>query len=71
MSTIEPAAEPLLEHDLADAKWVWQEAARVYGMHYELAHLYRAKSDDRRTITRLWELIEEGEYALRVVGVEL
>jgi len=54
-----------------DARWVWEEAARINGLHNELAYLYRTKSTDVRTIKKLWELIEEGEYALRVVGVRL
>ncbi len=60
-----------LWHDPEDAKWVGVEAARVLGLHRELASLYRTKSTDKRTIQRLWELIDEGENALRLVGVQL
>lgn len=66
----EPTAADLW-HDPEDAKWVWTEAARVLGLHRELAYLYRSTSSDKRTIARLWELIDEGEYALRLVGVHL
>jgi hypothetical protein len=64
-------AEGVLRHDPGEARWVWEEAARIYGLHTELANLYRNKSNDKRTINKLWELIEEGEYALRTVGVSL
>lgn len=66
----EPTAEDL-GHDVSDARWVWQEAARIYALHRELAYLYKTGSKDRRTIDTLWERIEEGEYALRTIGVEL
>ncbi len=69
-STTDPTAADLW-HDPEDAKWVWVEAARVLALHRELASLYRNKSTDKRTIDRLWELIDEGEYALRLVGVQL
>jgi len=69
-SMSEPSAADLW-HDPDEAKWVWTEAARVLGLHRELANLYRNRSTDTRTIRRLWELIEEGEYALRLVGVNL
>lgn len=67
---IEPTSEDLA-HGLDDAKWIWQEAARVYRLHGELASLYRTKSRDKRTINTLWERIDEGEAALRLVGVTL
>jgi len=60
-----------LEHSLEDARWVWEEAARILGLHRELAYLYRTKSSDKRTIKALWESIDEGEYGLRAIGVEL
>lgn len=66
----EPTAEDL-QHGLEDARWVWEEAARVLGLHRELAHLYRTRSKDKRTINALWERIEEGEYGLRAIGVYL
>lgn len=50
---------------------MWQEAARVYRLHNELANLYRSNSTDKRTINTLWERIEEGEAALALVGVNL
>jgi hypothetical protein len=61
----------VLRHDPEQARWIWEEAARIYGLHNELASLYRNNSRDKRTINDLWALIEEGEYALRVVGVAL
>lgn len=67
---VEPTAEDLW-HNPEDAKWVWQEAARILGLHRELANLYRNNSTDKRTIKQLWTLIEEGEYGLRTVGVYL
>lgn len=60
-----------LAHDPEEARWVWEEAARVYRLHGELASLYRVGSRDRRTIHELWARIEEGEAALRLVGVTL
>lgn len=66
----EPTAADLA-HDTEDARWVWEEAARLYGLHRELAYLYRSGGRDRRTIDALWGRIEEGEYALRMIGVEL
>lgn len=66
----EPTAEDLA-HEVDEARWVWQEAARLYGLHRELAYLYRTGSKDRRTIDALWDRIEEGEYALKMIGVEL
>lgn len=71
MTTSETESEGVLRHDPNEARWVWEEAARIYGLHNELANLYRNKSGDKRTIGKLWDLIEEGEYALRVVGVNL
>lgn len=50
---------------------MWEEAARVMGLHRELAYMYRTKSRDKRTIAFLWERIEEGEAALRAIGVYL
>ena len=69
-SSAEPTAEDLW-HDPEHAQWVWTEVARILGLHRELAYLYRTNSNDKRTKARLWELIEEGEYALRLVGVNL
>lgn len=66
----EPTAEDL-KHSVDEARWVWEEAARVMGLHRELAHLYRTHSKDKRTIAQLWELIEQGEYGLRAIGVQL
>lgn len=60
-----------LEFDPGEAKWVWSEVARVLALHRELASLYRTRSSDRKTIRQLWELIDEGEFALRTVGVFL
>ncbi len=60
-----------LGHDPEEARWIWQEAARVLSLHRELASLYRNKSTDTRTIKKLWELIDEGEFGLRLVGVYL
>lgn len=60
-----------LEHDPDDARHIWEEAARVYRLHNELANLYRANSQDKRTIRTLWDRIEEGEYGLRALGVSL
>lgn len=66
----EPTASDL-KHSPEDAKWVWQEAARIMALHRELAVLYRSGGRDKRTIKTLWERIDEGEYALRAVGVYL
>jgi hypothetical protein len=66
----EPTAEDL-KHNLEDARWVWEEAARILGLHRELAYLYRTGGRDKRTIRELWERIEEGEYGLRAIGVQL
>lgn len=66
----EPTAGDL-HHSLEDAKWVWQEAARIMALHRELAHLYQRGGRDKRTIRALWEKIDEGEYALRTAGVYL
>jgi CDP-glycerol glycerophosphotransferase (TagB/SpsB family) len=67
---VEPTSEDLY-HKLEDARWIWEEAARVYRLHGELASLYRTRSNDKRTIRTLWEKIDEGEAALRLVGVQL
>lgn len=60
-----------LQYPLEEARWVWEEAARVMRLHGELASLYRAKSRDRGTMNLLWEKIEEGEAALALIGVRL
>jgi hypothetical protein len=60
-----------LDYGLEDARWLWEEFARIQALHGELAYLYRTGSRDTRTIKILWELIEEGEMGLRVAGVKL
>jgi hypothetical protein len=70
MNSGEPNATAL-EHDIDDARWVWQEAARIMALHRELASLYRNKSKDKRTIETLWHRIDEGEANLRALGVYL
>jgi cellobiose-specific phosphotransferase system component IIA len=67
---IEPTAADL-EHDVDEARELWQEAARVMGLHRELASMYRTNSKDKRTIATLWERINEGEANLRRQGVYL
>lgn len=66
----EPSATDL-RHDVDEAREVWQEAARVMGLHRELASMYRSGSKDKRTMGILWERIEEGERGLRRQGVYL
>lgn len=60
-----------LDFDPEEAHWLWSEYVRVTNLHHELASLYRNKSRDKRTINRLWTLIEEGEYGLLIAGVRL
>jgi len=74
---VEPNMSPIeedsgsLDYSLEDARWVWEEAARIMALHRELADMYRNGSRDKRTIRTMWERIEEGEHALAAIGVFL
>jgi hypothetical protein len=60
-----------LPYSTEEARAVWEEVARVYRLHNELANLYRNHSGDTRTIRVLWQRIEEGEAGLAALGVQL
>ena len=60
-----------LPYNNDDARWAWEEAARIMGLHRELASLYRTGSHDNHRIRLLWEKIDDGERALASVGVKL
>lgn len=60
-----------LPFDPEEASAKWKAYHRVMNLHYELASHYRAKSRDRKTIQRLWAAIDELEFQLRYMGVEL
>jgi hypothetical protein len=70
MTTDNPGPEQLA-YTLEEARWVWEETARVMALHRELADMYRNNSRDTRTIRTIWERIEEGEAPLRAIGVSL
>lgn len=70
MNTPDPTAEDL-RHDPAEARKLWEKVAKAYGLHNELAVLYRAGGRDTRTINVLWEQIEVLEAELRQEGVHL
>lgn len=60
-----------LAYPLEEARWVWEETARVMALHRELADMYRNHSRDKRTINTIWERIEEAEAPLLAIGVRL
>lgn len=47
-----------------EARYLWKEIAAINALHGELASLYRVKSNDRKRINLLWNVIEEKEALL-------
>lgn len=60
-----------LPYSQIGAEVKWRKYQQVMALHYELASLYRSKSTDRKTISRLWAMIDEAEFDLIYMGVEL
>ena len=53
-----------LPYDPEEARAAVDNHRKLEGLHAELASYYRAGSTDKRTINRMWELLEELEALL-------
>lgn len=60
-----------LPHDINETEEMLLKYIRLTDLHRELSSLYRTKSRDRRTVARLWYLIDELEFEFKKNGVEL
>lgn len=60
-----------LPHDPQDVSHQVLKYLKLMRLHRELSGLYRTKSRDRKTIARLWYIIDGLELDLRSEGVAL